>query len=47
LCESGPLNGLDDDDDFDAPEGPFYDEREAMEEVIDKDALNSDLDDSD
>jgi hypothetical protein len=47
LGESGPSTVSNDDNDFDAPEGPFYDEREAMEERIDEDALNSDLDDSD
>jgi hypothetical protein len=47
LGKRGPSTVLDDDNDFDAPEGPFYDEREAMEEIIDEDALNSDLDDSD
>jgi hypothetical protein len=47
LGESGPSTVLNDDNDFDAPEGPFYDEREAMEERIDEDALNSDSDDSD
>jgi hypothetical protein len=47
LGESSPSTVLNDDNDFDALEGPFYDEREAMEERIDEDALNSDLDDSD
>jgi hypothetical protein len=47
LGESGPSIVYNDDNDFDAPEGPFYDEREAMEERIDEDALNSDSDDSD
>jgi hypothetical protein len=47
LGESGPSTVLSDDNDFDAPEGPFYDEREAMEEIIAEDALNSDSDDSD
>jgi hypothetical protein len=42
-----PSTVLNDDNDFDASEGRFYDEREAMEERIDEDALNSDLDDSD
>jgi hypothetical protein len=46
LGESGPSTVFDDNNDFDAPEGPFYDEREAMEEIIDEDAWNSDLDDS-
>jgi hypothetical protein len=47
LGESGPPAVLEDDNDFDAPEGPFYDEREAMPEIIDEHALNSDSDDSD
>jgi hypothetical protein len=47
LGESGPSTVLNDDNDFDAQEGPFYNEREAMEESIDEDALNSDSDDSD
>jgi hypothetical protein len=38
---------LEDDNDFDAPEGPFYDEREAMPKIINEHALNSDSDDSD
>jgi hypothetical protein len=32
LGESGHSTVLNDDNNFDAPEGPFYDEREAMEE---------------
>jgi hypothetical protein len=47
LSESGPSTVLNDDNDFDAPEWPFYDERKAMEKRIDADALNSNLDDSD
>jgi hypothetical protein len=47
LGESGPSAVLEDDNDFDAPEGPSYDEREAMPEIIDEHALNSDSDDSD
>jgi hypothetical protein len=47
LGESGPSAVLEDDNDFDAPEGPFYDEREAMPQIIDEHALNSDSDDSD
>jgi hypothetical protein len=47
LSESGPSEVLEDDNDFDASEGPFYDEREAMPEIIDEHALNSDSDDSD
>jgi hypothetical protein len=47
LGESGPSAVLEDDNDFDAPEGPFYDEREAMPEIINEHALNSDSDDSD
>jgi hypothetical protein len=46
LGESGPSTVLDDNNDFDAPEGPFYDKREAMEETIHEDALNSDSNDS-
>jgi hypothetical protein len=46
LGESGPSTVLDDDNDFNAPEGPFYDERAAMEEIIDEKALNRDSDDS-
>jgi hypothetical protein len=47
LGESGPSAVLEDDNDFDAPEGPFYDGREAMPEIINEHALNSDSDDSD
>jgi hypothetical protein len=47
LGERGASTVLNGDDDFDAPEGPFYNEREAIEERIDEDALNSDSDDSD
>jgi hypothetical protein len=47
LGESGPSTVLEDDNNFDAPEGPFYDERGAMSEIIDEHALNSDSDDSD
>jgi hypothetical protein len=47
LGESGPSAVLEDDNDFDAPEGPCCDEREAMPEIIDEHALNSDSDDSD
>jgi hypothetical protein len=46
LGESDPSIVLNDDNAFDAPEGPFFDEREAMEDIINEDALNSDLDDS-
>jgi hypothetical protein len=47
LGECGPSAVLEGDNDFDAPEGPFYDEREARPEIIDEHALNSDLDNSD
>jgi hypothetical protein len=47
LGESGSSAVLEDDNDFHAPEGPFYDEREAMPEIINEHALNSDSDDSD
>jgi hypothetical protein len=47
LGESRPSPFVEDDNVFDALEGPFYDEMEAMEEIIDEDALNSDFDDSD
>src|SRR6476469_223740 len=45
--KSDPSVDLEDDHDFDAPEGPFYDESEAIEISEDEDALNSDEDDGD
>jgi hypothetical protein len=45
--KSDPLVVLEDDHDFDAPEGPFYDESEAIEISKDEDALNSNVDDGD